>query len=133
MIAALLMLLLLMNMMGMLLMMLGRPCGPVRSFISGTPVQPPIPGVSRSPGAAITSRSVNGWRAGWSRLEGAGGRREALLLIQRMMGVMQMMMMMVVVVSRFRHRISAGSRSVTDGVFHKGVHVVHMQTGGTVV
>lgn len=42
-------------------------------------------------------------------------------MIHRMVGVMQMMMMMVMI-SRFRHRISAGS--VTDSVFHKRVHVV---------
>lgn len=119
----LMMLLLLMKMMRMLLMMLGRPCAPVRSFISSAPVQPPIPGVTRSSGAAVTSRRVNGsWGAVWSRVEGAGGHREALMLIQRMVGVMQMMMM----VSGFRHRITAGPRSVTDGVFHKRVHVVHV-------
>lgn len=118
----LMLLLLMMMMMGMLLMMFGRPCGPVRSSISSGPVQPPVPGVTRSP-AAVTSRLVNGsWRAGGSRVEGAGGHREALMLIQRVVVVMQMM---VVVVSRFRRRISAGPRSVTNGVFHKRVHVVH--------
>lgn len=120
----LLMLLLLMMMrMGMLLMMLGCPYGPVHSF-TGAPVQPPIPGVTRSACAAVASSPVNeSWRSGGSRVEGAGGHREALMLIQRMVVVMQMMM--VVVVSRFRRRISAGARSVTNRVFHKRVHVVH--------
>lgn len=101
-----LLMLLLLMMMGMLLMMLVRLCG-----TSGTTVQPPIPGVTRSLGAAVTSRPVNGsWRAGWCNVEGAGGHREALMLIQRMV----MMQMMVVVVSGFRRRISAGPRSVTN-------------------
>lgn len=54
-------------------------------------------------------------------MKGAEGHRKALMLIKRMVVLMQMM----VVVSRFRSRISTGTRSVTNGVFHKGVHVVH--------
>lgn len=120
---------LLMLLLLVMMMLLGRPCGPVRSSTSRAPVQPPIPGVTRCPGAAVTSRAVNGgWRDGVSRVEGAGGHGIDLMLIQGMR--MQMMMMMVV--SRFRRRISAGPRSVTNGVFHKRVHVVHAQTGGTV-
>lgn len=88
----LLMLLLLMMMMWMLLMMLGRPCGSVRPCIAPVaPVQPCIPGVTYSPGGAVTSGPVNlSWRAGWSRMKGAGGHGEALVLIQWMVVVVMM-------------------------------------------
>lgn len=106
----LLMLLLLMMMMMVLLMMLTRSCGSVHCFTSSAPVQSPIPNVT----AAVTSRPVNGsWRAARSRVEGTGGDREPLMLIQRM-GVVVRMMVVVMVVSRFRRRISAGPRSVTN-------------------
>lgn len=78
-----LLMLLLLVMMRMLLVMLGRLCG-----TSSGPVQPPIPGVTRSVGAAVTSRPVNGsWRAGRCSVEGAGGDREALVLIHRVVVV----------------------------------------------
>lgn len=120
-VVSLLMLLLLM-MVRMLLVMLAR----LRGTCTG-PVQPPVPGVSRSLGAAVTSRpGGNGSRrAGRSGVEGAGGDREALVLIQRV--VVVVVQMVVVVVSRFGRRVSGGARPVTDGVFHKGVHVVHAE------
>lgn len=89
----LLMLLLLMVLMMMkwtLLMMLGRPHGPVHSNTArapyGAPVQPSIPGVHH----AVTSRPI-GWRWGASgpRVEGGGGHREALVLVQWVGMVMQ--------------------------------------------
>ena len=128
-IIVLLMLLLLVKMMRMLLVMLGRPCASVRSFIPRAPVQAPIPGVSRCTAAAVASRPVDGsCRAGWTRVEGARSHGEALMLIQRMVWVMQMMV--VGVVSGFRCGIGTGPRSVTEGVFHKRVHVVHTARGG---
>ena len=85
--------------------------------------------------AAVTPGAVNGsCRAGGARVEGPGGHREALLVlllllqrkvVQRMRRVRMVVVVMVVVVSRFRRRVRTGARSVADGVFHKGVHVVH--------
>lgn len=123
MIGIVLMLLLLVKMVVMmvLLMMLALPRAPVRSFISRPPVQPRIPAETRSHGAAVTPSPVNGPRGpGVFRVKGARGHREALMLLHGMVGVMHM----VVMVPGARHRISAAPRSVTDGVFHKGVHVV---------
>jgi len=108
----LVMLLLFMMMMMMLLMLLRVHRGP------RAPVQPRIPGVRGSHGAAVTSRAFNGSRgAGGPRVERPGGHREALVLLQRV--VLVQMVVIRVVTGR------AGARSVTDGVFHKRVHVVH--------
>lgn len=122
MIGIVLMLLLLVKMVMMvLLMMLALPRAPVRSFISRAPVQPRIPAETRSHGAAVTPSPVNGPRgSGVFRVKGARGHREALMLLHGKVGMMRM----VVMVPGARHRIRAAPRSVTDGVFHKGVHVV---------
>ena len=104
-----LLLLMMMRMVMVLLMVLTRSCGSVHCFTPRGPVQPPIPDVT----AAVASRPVDGsWRAARSRVEGAGGDREPLMLLQRMGVVVRMMV--VDMVSRFRRRISAGPRSVTN-------------------
>lgn len=127
-IAVLFMLLLLWEMVRMLVMMLAHCGAIVSSLISGGPIESRIRIISRSGGAAVSPRSVNGRRRdAWSRVEGARSYGEALMLIQRVMGVRQVMVMMKIVVSRFRHRVSAGPWSVTDAVFHKRVHVVHAE------
>lgn len=107
------------RMMLMLLMMLGHPCG---RKLPRAPIQSCVLCVNRSHGTAVPSHPFNGSRrAGGPDVEGAGVHREALMLIQRM--VMQMVMIMVV--AGFGRSISARPRQVTNGVFHKRVHVVH--------
>lgn len=123
--------LMLIVMMRMLLMLARCCCGPVLPCAdrlrSGAPVHPSIHGAARSLCTAINPGPGNSG-AGEARMEGAGGHGESLMLIQREGVVMEVMMMMMVVVSRFRRSISRSSpRSITDGVFHIGVHVVHAE------
>lgn len=125
-IAILLVLLLLWEMVGMLVMVLAHSRTTVSSLLPGGPVDSSVRVKSRSRGAAVGPRSVNGrWRDGRSRVKGARGYGEALMLIQWVMQVVVVVMM--IVVSRFRHRVSAGPWSVTDAVFHKRVHDVHAE------